>query len=127
MRARMWSASGGTLARVPSSSAPHSDTRHAVPTASRLALVGVVALALGVLTAYAQDWLPPEVGSLANSSGSWALVAFVLALATSDARIAAFAGCLTLLALLAGYRLAAAGRGFASGTALIVVWGLRHW
>ncbi len=34
--------------------------------------VGVVALALGALTAYAQGWLPEQAASLANSSGPWA-------------------------------------------------------
>jgi len=36
-------------------------------------------LVVGGLTAYAQEWLPAEVGSLANSAGSRALVAFGLA------------------------------------------------
>jgi len=31
-----------------------------VPTAADLALVGIVALSLGVLTAYGQEWLPPR-------------------------------------------------------------------
>lgn len=34
---------------------------------------------MGVVTAFAQGWLPEQVGSLANSSGSWALLAFLLA------------------------------------------------
>jgi hypothetical protein len=54
-----------------------------------LAVVGAVGLTLGVLTAYAQEWLPDELGSLANSAGSWALVAFLLALLAKDTRAAA--------------------------------------
>lgn len=100
----------------------HSGT--SVPTAARLALVGFLALSLGVLTAYAQEWLPPELNSLANSSGSWALVAFGLALLSTKARNAAVIGCLALLGLLAGYKLGAEVRGFATGTALIAFWGL---
>lgn len=95
-----------------------------VPAAARLALAGIVALALGVLTAYAQEWLPAELGSLANSSGSWALVAFGLALLlATGVRNAAVIGSLALLALLVGYVLAAEARGYASGSALIAFWG----
>ncbi|MBC7988835.1 MAG: hypothetical protein H7Y19_04535 [Luteimonas sp.] len=85
-------------------------------------MVGVVALALGVLTAYAQDWLPQEWGSLANSSGSWALVAFGLALLAADIRVAAASGSLTLLTLLGGYVLGSGIRGYPSGAAMIVFW-----
>lgn len=73
-------------------------------TALGLALVGVVGLSLGFLTAYAQEWLCEQLGSLANSAGSWALVAFVLALLAADARTAALSGCLGLLALLVAQR-----------------------
>lgn len=86
-------------------------------------LVGIVGVSLGFLTAYAQEWLPDELGSLANSAGSWALVAFVLALLAADARTAAFFGFLALVALLTGYVLGANVRGFVSGRALIVFWG----
>ncbi len=87
------------------------------------AIVAAVALVLGVLTAFAQEWLPEDLGSLANSSGVWALVAFALALLASDARNAALHGCVALLALLMGYVLGTNARGFASGTALVVFWG----
>ena len=92
-------------------------------TARRLSLVVLVALSLGVLTAFAQEWLPPELSSLANSSGSWALVAFGLALLGTNARNAALIGSLSLLGLLAGYKLGAEVRGFATGTSLIAFWG----
>lgn len=95
-----------------------------VPTGARLGLVGVVGLALGVLTAYAQGWLPPELRSLANSAGSWALVAFLLALLlASGVRSGALIGSLALLALLAGYVLGAEVQGYTSGTGLIFFWG----
>ncbi|HSO52194.1 MAG TPA: DUF6518 family protein, partial [Actinomycetes bacterium] len=73
----------------------------------RVALVGFLGLALGVLTAYGQALLPEEVGSVANSSGSWALLAFLLALAATSQPMAAGFGCLTLITLLAGYVLGA--------------------
>lgn len=86
-------------------------------------IVAVVGLFLGVLTAYAQEWLPEDLGSLANSSGVWALVAFALALLATGPRTAAIHGCVALLALLVGYVLGTNARGFASGTALVVFWG----
>ena len=79
------------------------------------ATVGLLGLTLGVLTAYGQEWLPREVGSLANSSGSWALAAFLLALLATGPRVAAACGALALLALLAGYVLGAGLRGYPSG------------
>ena len=92
-------------------------------TAPGLVLVGIAGLSLGFLTAYAQEWLPDELGSLANSAGSWALVAFTLALLAVDGRTAVSFGCLALVALLIGYILGANVRGFASGRSLIVFWG----
>ncbi len=86
-------------------------------------LVTVVSLVLGALTAYAQGWLPEQVGSLANSSGSWALLAFLLALLGARPAVAAAFGSLSLLALLAGYVLGAEVRGYPSSSQLIVFWG----
>jgi len=64
------------------------------------------------------------LGSLANSSGSWTLVAFGLALLlATGVRNAAVIGSLALLALLVGYVLGAEARGYASGTGLIAFWG----
>jgi len=88
-----------------------------------LSIVAVVGLALGVLTAYSQNWLPQELGSLANSSGSWALVAFGLALLGSDFRVALASGTLGLLTLLGGYVLGAGLRGDSASTSMIVFWG----
>lgn len=78
----------------------------------RSAAVAIVALALGVLTAYAQGWLPQQMGSLANSAGSWALVAFALSLMATSGWLAAVFGSASLLALLAGYVLGAEMQGY---------------
>ncbi len=92
--------------------------------AARLGLVGAVGLALGVVTAYAQGWLPPELGSLANSAGSWGLVAFLLAYGLAvGLRSGALIGSLALFALLLGYVFGADARGYSSGSSLIVFWG----
>jgi hypothetical protein len=89
----------------------------------RSAVVVVVALTLGVLTAYAQGWLPEQLGSLANSAGSWSLVAFIAALliATSAPEAAVF-GSLSLLGLLAGYVVGAQMRDVSSSTTTVGFW-----
>jgi hypothetical protein len=96
-----------------------------VPVAARLATAVGVSVAIGVLTAYAQGWLPSELGSLANSAGLWALVAFGLALllATGE-RNAALLGGLSLLGLLIGYVIGDDAKGYTSGSTLVAFWGL---
>lgn len=88
-----------------------------------VAIVALAGLALGALTAYAQGWLPAELGSLANSSGSWALAAFLLALLARSPSVAAGCGSVTLLALLTGYVVTNAARGFPSGSRTVLFWG----
>jgi hypothetical protein len=89
----------------------------------RSAVVAIAALALGVLTAYAQAWLPQQMSSLANSAGSWALVAFALSLMATSGRLAAVFGAASLLGLLAGYVLGAEVRGYPSSNTTVVFWG----
>lgn len=86
------------------------------------AFVGVTAFFLGVLTSFGQTWLPDEARSLANSAGSWALLAFLLALSASSAWIAAVCGAQALLALVAGYFIASLLRDFAVSRAVVVFW-----
>ena len=89
----------------------------------RSALVVVVAFVLGVVTAYAQGWLPEEMGSLANSAGTWTPVAFALSLVATSAWLAALFGSASLLALLAGYVVGAQVQGLPSSTTTILFWG----
>ena len=69
----------------------------------RSAAVGVVALTLGVLTAFAQEWLPTQLHSLANSAASWALIAFALSFLATTAPMSAIFGCVSLLGMELGY------------------------
>ncbi len=87
-------------------------------------VVCIAGFALGVLTVFAQAWLPHEMGSLANSSGSWALVAFLLALLASNRSSATVFGFLALVTLLGGYVIGGEARDIASSRALIAFWGL---
>lgn len=86
-------------------------------------LVAGLAFALGVLTSYAQGWLPEQVAALANSSGSWVVIAFLLALLGATAVAAAVFGSLSLLSLVAGYVVGAGVRGYPSSPALLIFWG----
>ena len=89
----------------------------------RAAVVVPAALALGVLTAYAQGWLPRQMGSLANSAGSWALAACALSLLATSDRLAAVFGFASLLGLLAGYVLGAHILGYPSSLTTVLFWG----
>lgn len=107
---------------------PPSPPQTTAPTTSRtvagLILVAAAGVTGGVLTAYAQGWLPSEVGSLANSSGTWMLVAFGLALLARTPALGALSGALALATLLAGYVLGAGLRGDPSSAALMLFWGI---
>lgn len=87
-------------------------------------IVGLAGFGLGVLTAYAQLWLPGEVGSLANSSGTWCLIAVLLALLARSSRAASAFGVLALGTLLIGYVSGAALRDIPSSRSLIAFWGV---
>jgi hypothetical protein len=89
----------------------------------RATVVVITAVALGVATAYAQEWLPQQIGSLANSAGPWVLVAFALSLLATIGWLASLFGSAALLGLLGGYVLGAGIRGDASSNTTIVFWG----
>ena len=89
----------------------------------RSAAVAAAALVLGVLTAYGQRWLPSQMGSLANSTGSWMLAACALSLLAPSARSAAAFGCMSLVGLLAGYVLGAQMLGYPTSRSTVLFWG----
>ena len=91
---------------------------------SRILLVAVGAgLAIGIATSVGQGSLPEGLTPLSNSSGSWCLCAFALALLERDPRRAALVGFTALVAMLAGYALATELRGYPVGTSMFVRWG----
>lgn len=90
----------------------------------RVLLVAVAAgLAIGVVTSVGQGSLSEGLAPLANSSGSWCLCAFALALLERDPRRAALVGFASLIAMLAGYALATELRGYPVATSMFVRWG----
>lgn len=99
-------------------------TSESHPAASTVVVPVLVAAGLGGLTALGQAHLPEVLSPLANSSGSWTVVAFGCALVARSPRSATLVGGLAMLALLAGYVLANSVRGFPSSTALLLFWGV---
>lgn len=89
---------------------------------SAVVLAVLVGLAAGATTAVAQGALPDALASLANSSGAWTLLAFLLALTAPTGLVGAACGALSLASMLAGYVLADLLRGYPSSTGLVVFW-----
>ena len=91
---------------------------------SAVAGVGVVLVAgaAGAATSFLQTVLPDAVGSLANSGGSWCLVAWLLARRGPSPARGAAAAVAALLALVAGYYVTADLRGFGLSPASIAFW-----
>lgn len=87
-------------------------------------LAAGVGTALGVLTSYAQGWLPEQVAPLANSSTSWCVVAALLALTARSAPAGALAATAALLSLNAGYGLGSELRGYVYGSQGLAFWSL---
>src|SRR6201986_4027096 len=85
-------------------------------------LVLVVALGLGALTDLGQAWLPESSASLVNSGGSWAAVAFVLALLATGTGRAVLWGLLGLAGLGGGYYATAILRHVSESPASIRFW-----
>jgi hypothetical protein len=90
----------------------------------RVLLVAIAAaLVVGIVTSVGQGFLPEALAPLSNSSGSWCLAAFALALLERDPRRAALVGFAALVAMLVGYALATQLRGYPVGTSMFVRWG----
>lgn len=82
----------------------------------------LIAITAGALTAQGQSALPDALRSVANSAGSWSLLAFALALRAPDAVRATAAASVALVGLLAGYIMLDEARGFPASHRLILFW-----
>lgn len=100
----------------------------ALPSAAVRSGLGPTALAagggllVGAVTAYAQGSLPDDVSSLANSCGPWVLAAFLLALPSPRAAVAAVGGAVALAAMTWGYYAADLYRGYPASSAHVLFW-----
>lgn len=90
-----------------------------LPRAGAVVLTGVL---LGAVSSFLQG--DGVLGSLANSAGPWALVAFLLALLGTRLPVSMVFGAAALLSLLAGYVLGAQLADHPSGRSLLLFWGL---
>jgi hypothetical protein len=90
--------------------------------AATLAVAVVAGLVVGILTAFAQDWLSDGVGSLANSAAPWALASFLVARAAPSARTSAVAAVVTLWCCEVGYAYGIELRGDSNHVTTVVTW-----
>jgi len=82
----------------------------------------VIGLGAGILTSYAQLWLPRGLSSLANSATPWCVVAGLVALLVRSAPGGAVAGVVALLGMDAGYGIGSELRGYAYGAGTALFW-----
>ncbi|MEP7114369.1 MAG: DUF6518 family protein [Ilumatobacteraceae bacterium] len=93
------------------------------PSAANALLVGVAAgLLVGALTSPLQGWLADSASSLANSAGTWSLVAFLVARRAPNAAFAALVAAVTLAMCELGYVLATEVRGGSNATSTVAFW-----
>ncbi|WP_435113038.1 DUF6518 family protein [Nocardiopsis synnemataformans] len=105
------------------------DTEKPAPApASPIALLTPLAAAVGAgllagfLTSYGQGLLPQGLASMANSSASWSLIAFLVGMLSPRPWVSAIAGALSLAAMVLGYDIASVLRGFATLSGATVFW-----
>ena len=87
-----------------------------------LPAVLVVAALAGAATSVLQTVLPDVVAPLANSAGSWCLVAWLLARPAATPARGAVRAVVALVALVAGYYLVSGLRGFGVDPATVGAW-----
>lgn len=93
------------------------------PSVANAVLVGLAAgLLVGALTSPLQGWLGDSVSSLANSAGTWSLVAFLVARRAPNAMVGALVAAVTLAMCEFGYVLATAVRGGSNSTSTMAFW-----
>lgn len=91
-------------------------------TAARLTLAVVVGSAAGAVTEWSVPHLPFALEPLGNSAGPWVLVTFALALTARRLGESLMLAVLTLLALVAGFYVAEAYRGWAVSWHQVGLW-----
>ena len=88
----------------------------------RVLRVLVVAVLAGAVTSFGQTYLPDELKSLANSSGSCCALAYAFALVGRRPGEGVAYGVLSLVALVSGYYVVSRLRGFAVGLGPVLFW-----
>jgi uncharacterized protein DUF6518 len=100
-----------------------SESIYQPPEAVNAVFVGVIAgLVVGALTSPLQGWLADSASSLANSAGTWSLVAFLVARRSQNVGVGAVVAAVTLAMCELGYVLATEIRGGSNATSTVVFW-----
>lgn len=87
-----------------------------------LAAAGGVGVVAGGLTSYGQALLPDALDSMANSAGSWSLIAFLLGTLSPRPWVSTVIGALSLAAMVVGYDVVSVLRGFAVSSTTTAFW-----
>jgi len=124
---RNWGNTGPLLRDGPTTLSPGRIRRSPKAWSSESAWLGlvsasVIGLVIGALTNWGQSRLPWYAGSLANSAGSWVLVAFLAALSGSRIRHSVSRGFLCLVTLTVGYYIAAVARDIPVSVSAAMFW-----
>ena len=90
----------------------------------RLILAIVAGLGVGAATELSVRHLPDSLSPIGNSAGPWILVAFVMALTAPRLSESLLLGLVTLIALVVGFYVAQANRGWAVSHHQVVFWSL---
>ncbi len=97
---------------------------HLPRTFTRFTVVDLVGFALGALTSFLQTYLISPSSSLANSATPWLLAAFFIGVRSHSFGRVAIDGLLVTLFELLGFTVTSSLRGYNSGPALTLFWGL---
>ncbi len=88
----------------------------------RVTLATVIGLALGAVTEWSAPHLPSSMEPLANSAAPWVLIAFAIALTARRVGESVTLAVVTLLALVMGFYLGEAHRGWAVSRDQVELW-----
>jgi uncharacterized membrane protein YeaQ/YmgE (transglycosylase-associated protein family) len=91
-------------------------------TAARFTLAAVIGFAAGAATEWSVPHLPFSLEPLSNSAGPWIVVAFVVALTAHRLRESVMLAVVSLLALVVGFYVAEAIRGWAVSAHQVALW-----
>ncbi|MEU0240504.1 DUF6518 family protein [Nocardiopsis sp. NPDC006198] len=105
-----------------STTTPHPTPPGLAASVGALAAAALGGLAIGALTSFSQGWLPFHLNSLSNSSGSWSVAAFLLALLPRRRWAAVAAAAAALACMMLGYDLASVLRGYHASTGTTAFW-----
>jgi hypothetical protein len=97
-------------------------TRQPTSAANALLVAVIGGLVVGTVTSPLQGWLADSASSLANSAGTWSLLAFLVAKRSPKAAVGAGVAAISLAMCELGYAIATEVRGGSNATSTVVFW-----